>query len=99
MQTKDRRLVFSLEVIVEPDGGGFHAYAPALKGVHTCGQTEEEALESAKDAIIAYLDSLIEHGDPIPVGVAASSNQGSRMLESSGNNADRRVKNLILAVA
>jgi len=41
-----------VEIFIEPDGDGFHAYCPALKGLHTCGDTEEEALENAKDATI-----------------------------------------------
>ncbi len=60
---------FRIEVIVEPDDIGFHAYCPALKGLHTSGDTEEEALQNAKDAAIAYLESLIKHGDPISVGI------------------------------
>lgn len=60
---------FRIEVSVEPDEIGFHAYCPALKGLHTCGDTEEEAVQNAKDAAIAYLESLIKHGDPIPVGI------------------------------
>ena len=60
---------FRIEVIVEPDDIGFHAYCPALKGLHTYGDTEEEALQNARDAAIAYLESSIKHGDPIPVGI------------------------------
>ena len=60
---------FRIEVIVEPDDVGFHAYCPALKGLHTCGDTEEEALRNAKDAAMAYLQSSIKHGDPIPIGI------------------------------
>ena len=60
---------FRVEVVVEPDEVGFHAYCPALKGLHTCGETEEEALQNARDAATAYLASLIKHGDPVPVGV------------------------------
>ena len=59
----------TIEIVVEPDGDGFHAYCPALKGLHTCGETEQEALNNASDAIIAYLHSLIKHSEPIPVGV------------------------------
>ena len=62
---------FKICVVVEPDGDQFHAYCPALTGLHTCGDTEEEALDNARDAAIAYLHSLIKHGDPIPVGVLA----------------------------
>ena len=58
-----------LEIVIEPDDIGFHAYCPALKGVHTCGDTEEEALRNVKDAAIAYLESSIKHHDPIPVGI------------------------------
>lgn len=60
---------FRIEVAVEPDEIGFHAYCPALKGLHTYGDTEEEALQNAGDAAIAYLQSLMKHGDPIPVGI------------------------------
>lgn len=64
-----KELEFRLDIVVEPDGDGFHAYCPALKGLHTCGETQEEALQNAKDAAIAYLRSLIKHGDPIPIGI------------------------------
>ena len=60
---------FKIEVAVEPDEVGFHAYCPALRGLHTCGDTEEEAIQNAKDAAKAYLESLIKHNDPIPVGI------------------------------
>lgn len=60
---------YKVQVIIESDGPGFHAYCPALEGLHTCGETEGEALKNAKDAISAYLQSLIKHNDPIPVGI------------------------------
>jgi predicted RNase H-like HicB family nuclease len=68
---RHKRIIgFRVEVVVEPDDVGFHAYCPALKGLHTCGDTEEEALQNVRDAATAYLQSLIKHGDPIPVGIA-----------------------------
>jgi len=67
---RHKRMVgFRVEVCVEPDDIGFHAYCPALKGLHTCGDTEQEALQNAKDAAIAYLRTSIKYGDPIPVGI------------------------------
>ena len=57
-------------IIVEPDGEEFHAYSPSLPGLHTCGATEEEALAHAKDAVYAYIKSMIKHGDPLPIGCA-----------------------------
>ena len=60
---------FKIGIVIEPDEGGFHAYCPALKGLHTAGKTKKEALQNAKTAAIAYLESLIKHNDPIPVGI------------------------------
>ncbi len=54
-------------VILEPeDDGGFHAFVPALRGCHTQGDTEEEALANAQEAIAVYLESMMAHGEPIP---------------------------------
>ncbi len=61
---------FTIEVVVEPDDDGFHAYCPALKGLHVGGDTKEVALQNAADATIVYIQSLIKHGDPIPLGVS-----------------------------
>lgn len=58
-----------IDIVVEPDDDGFHAYCPALKGLHTGGTTIEEATANAKDAVIAYLQSIIEHSDPIPENI------------------------------
>jgi predicted RNase H-like HicB family nuclease len=60
---------FRVQIIIEPDDSEFHAYCPALKGLHVSGKTEAEALRNAKDAAIAYLTSLIKHKDAIPIGV------------------------------
>ena len=44
------------KVILEPsEDGGYAVHVPALRGCHTQGETVEEALENAKDAIKAYL--------------------------------------------
>lgn len=69
MTGKKSTIEFKIDIIVEPDEGGFHAYCPALKGLHTAGESKEEALLNAKEAAIAYLESLIKHNDPIPIGV------------------------------
>lgn len=68
MKREGQPIAFHLTIITEPDGEGFYAHAPALKGLHTCGATEEKALRNAVDAAIAYLESLLKHGDPIPIG-------------------------------
>jgi len=69
---KERELHFRLEIVIEPDEDEFHAFCPALKGLHTSGSTEEEAIKNAADAAIAYLTSLLKHREPIPIGCLVS---------------------------
>jgi predicted RNase H-like HicB family nuclease len=71
---KKDQIAFKIQVIVEPDEGEYHAYCPALKGLHTSGTTQEEAYNNAIDAAIAYIETLIEDGNPIPIGVIAEGN-------------------------
>lgn len=52
-------------IVIEPDEDGFHAFCPALKGCHTCGNTQAEALRHIQDAIVGYVASLEKHGDPV----------------------------------
>ncbi len=46
--------------------GGYVAFVPALPGCHSQGETLEEAERNIKEAIEAYLESLIAHHEPIP---------------------------------
>ena len=73
----EKPIGFRVEIIVEPDEKSFHAYCPALKGLHTCGKTEAEALKNAKYAAKAYLASLVKHGDSIPLGIELRKEQRS----------------------
>lgn len=46
-------------LILEPaEEGGFNVTVPALDGCFTQGDTEEKAIENAKEAIHAYLKGL-----------------------------------------
>jgi len=56
-----------IPIRIEPDGDGFHAYAPALKGCHVGGATKEEAKRNIDDAIHLYITSLLERGEVLPV--------------------------------
>lgn len=57
-------------VYLEPaEEGGYVALVPALPGCVTQGETREEALAMAKDAIKAYVESLRKHGEPLPFGL------------------------------
>jgi antitoxin HicB len=53
-------------VLVPEDEGGFSVFVPALPGCYTQGDTRDEALTMAKEAIELHLESLREHGEPIP---------------------------------
>ena len=59
---------FKVSVVVEPDGEGFHAYCPAFQGLHIDGKTPQEAIDRTCEALEWYFDSLVRHGDPVPVG-------------------------------
>ncbi len=46
-------------VVLEPaEEEGFNVVVPALDGCFTQGDTEEEALKNAKEAILCYLEGL-----------------------------------------
>jgi antitoxin HicB len=55
-------------IILEPmDEGGFLVRVPALPEVVTGGDTEDEALAMAKEAIELVLASRRERGEDIPI--------------------------------
>lgn len=95
-----KEIEFKLAIIVEPDGDVFHSYCPALKGLHSCGETHEEALGNAKDAAIAYLRSLMKRGDPIPIGVVAQRQKVQPpRIPTIQRQRREHVENLLLALA
>ncbi len=49
----------------EPEGG-YTVIVPSLPGCVTYGDSVEEAIDMAKEAIDLYLESLREHGEEIP---------------------------------
>ena len=57
-----------VRVFVERDTVGYHAYCPALPGLHVDGDTIDEAFSVAEEAVRAHTLSLVKHGDPLPVG-------------------------------
>jgi predicted RNase H-like HicB family nuclease len=50
----------------EADEGGYWVKIPALPGCVTQGETVEEALKNAEEAIQGYVLSLKERGLPVP---------------------------------
>lgn len=59
-----------VEFIFEPQGeGGYYTYAPDLPGLHTQGETLDEAIAHAEEALELYVEGLQESGRAIGAGV------------------------------
>ncbi len=59
-----------IEFVFEPDpDGGYHAYAPELPGLHTEGDTLDEAVSNAEEALALYVEGLREEGRTLDMGV------------------------------
>jgi antitoxin HicB len=60
--------VYDFKVLLEPDqeAGGYVVSCPALPGCYTQGDTIEEALENAKEAILLCLEDMVAQQQPIP---------------------------------
>jgi antitoxin HicB len=58
---------FTFSVVLEPqEEGGFTVIVPALPEVVTEGETEEEALANAEEAVRAIVAYRLDHGIEIP---------------------------------
>ncbi len=53
-------------VLIPEEEGGYSVEVPALPGCVTQGESREEAVAMAKEAIGLYLESLKADGEPIP---------------------------------
>ena len=58
---------YTYRSIIEPDDPkGYHGYVPALRGVHTGGETIREVKKNLQDAIRCHIEGLIKDGLPVP---------------------------------
>jgi len=55
---------YEVVLVAQPEGG-YTVTVPDLPGVVTEGDTVDGALDMAKDAIEAYLETMHEHGWPV----------------------------------
>ena len=53
-------------ILVPEEEGGYSVEVPALPGCYTQGQTKEQAISMAKEAIELYLESCQAHDESIP---------------------------------
>jgi len=54
------------DILVPEEGGGYSVEVPALPGCYSQGETREEAIAMAEEAIELYLESCKAHSEPIP---------------------------------
>lgn len=64
----------SYGVVIEQDGdGGYMLEVPALPGCFTHGDTPDDVLEHAHEAIALYLDEIVRTGGKLPPDTADAS--------------------------
>ncbi|MDE2301700.1 MAG: type II toxin-antitoxin system HicB family antitoxin [Sphingomonadales bacterium] len=80
-KAKQTDYAIMLEPLGETDGGGWLASVPALPGCMGDGETPEEAIADARDAIRAWHDAARELGREIP-GPAATGQWRQRVPRS-----------------
>lgn len=62
-----KRFTYTIEIRpADPDETGYWVSVPALPGCFTQGETYDEAIANAEEAITGHLEALIKEGQPIP---------------------------------
>lgn len=61
-----RERQYTIVLIPEPEEGGYSVIVPALAGCVTQGETVEEAVAMAQDAIAGWIAVAEQHGESIP---------------------------------
>lgn len=59
-------------IIERANDGSYSAWVPDLPGCTSCGDTVEELRENIKEAVSLYIDSLREHGEPVPAPTSSA---------------------------
>jgi predicted RNase H-like HicB family nuclease/predicted RNA binding protein YcfA (HicA-like mRNA interferase family) len=54
-------------IIIEGDGDDYSGYVPELPGCVAAGDSPQEVEQLLREAIPLHLESLRQHGEPIPV--------------------------------
>ena len=64
MERREIELVFAPQ-----EEGGYHVYAPDLPGLHSQGDSLDEAIANAEEALELYVEGLREEGRSLDTGV------------------------------
>ena len=58
--------IYTIMLEPDPEEGGYTITVPSLPGCVTQGDTLEEAIAMAKDAIRLFIETLVENGESVP---------------------------------
>ena len=60
---------YSFEIVIEkePEDDGYLAHSPSLPGCFSNGSTIEEAKRNIREAVQLHVESLMAHGQPVPL--------------------------------
>jgi len=64
METQQKRLTYRIVLREEPEGG-YTVTVPTLPGCVTYGSDLKEAYAMAEEAILAYIQSQVKHGETV----------------------------------
>lgn len=59
-------------VIEKADDGSYSAYVPDLPGCVSCGDTLDEVRALIAEAVKLHVESLRDHGEPVPPPAATT---------------------------
>jgi predicted RNase H-like HicB family nuclease len=97
-----RGLSVEVDILVEKDGDRYHAFCPSFTGLHMPGDTEEEAVKNAREAVVAFILSYLKHGDPVPglklVQVEKTNSYAKGLLTSRANRIRSFTENVDIPV-
>lgn len=84
----------SYRILIRRDQeGGYTVTVPALPGCITGGDTLEDAIENAREAVELYIESLLEMGEDVPTEdetlelILTVATPGEATLEALGRRA------------
>ena len=58
---------YMVVIEAEPDGSAYNVTVPALPGCYTWGETFEEAMRMAREAIAGHVAAVRDLGEDVPV--------------------------------
>ncbi len=76
-------MLYKVPLLLTPQPeGGFTVTSPVLPELVTEGDTAEDALNNARDALHAVIETYQDLGRPLPSGIAQDMNGGPVWLET-----------------